>query len=176
MFKKAIFVAAIATAAAPVIAGDSAKEKHFSVGIASSATVISTSYEDFDFAGFSIFGTGAINDHLGFRLAYAKQSLEDNSDVKLDALEASFIAGTGLATTGFKAYGSVGVYSETIKQSGYSEDDFSGAMFGGGIGYNWSPVSLEFWVNLRSTGDYEDLFGDIDVAAASGGLGLSARF
>lgn len=177
MFKKAICVIAIAAASAPAFAEESAKEKHFSVGIASHATVISDDFEDLDFSGFALFGTGAVNDNVGFRLTYAKQSWDDNSDLKLDALEGSLIAGTGLATTGFKAYGSLGFYSETLKANGASGDvDFSGAMFGGGIGYNWSPVSLEFWINVRSTDDYEDFSGSSDVTAVSGGLGLSARF
>jgi hypothetical protein len=50
-------------------------------------------------------------------------------------------------------------------------------MLGAGIGYNWSPVSLELWVNLRDASDYEDFAGSgVDITAASGGLGLSARF
>jgi len=177
MFKKTIFVVAIATAATSALAEESAKEKRFSVGLASYATVISDSTEDLDFSGFALFGTGAVNDNVGFRLTYAKQSWDDNSNLKLDALEGSLIAGTGLATIGFKAYGSLGFYSETLKANGASEEiDFSGAMFGGGIGYNWSPVSLEFWINLRSTDDYEEFAGGADVTAVSGGLGLSARF
>lgn len=181
MFKKAIFVVSLVSAAMPVFAEEPTKEKHFSAGIASFATVVSvdTPYgtEKDDFSGVALFGTGAVNDNVGFRLAYAKQSLNDDSDLKLDALEGSLIVGTGLATTGFKAYGSLGFYSETLKLKGFSDElDFSGAMLGGGIGYNWSPVSLEFWINFRSTSDYEDLSGGADVVAASGGLGLSARF
>ncbi|MCK0164919.1 outer membrane beta-barrel protein [Marinobacter sp. S6332] len=182
MFKKAICMAVLATASAQTVAAEPVEEKHFSLGIASFATIISVEIpyygtERDDFSGFGLFGTGAVNDNLGFRLSYAKQSLDDNSDLKLDVVEGSLLAGTGLATTGFKAYGSFGFYSETLKANGASEElDFSGAMFGGGVGYNWNPVSLEFWINFRSTSDYEDLSGGADVTAASGGLGLSARF
>lgn len=177
MYKKAVFVIAASIAATPALADEPAEMKHFSAGIASHATVISDSTDDLDFSGFAIFGTGAVNDNVGFRLTYAKQSWDDNSDLKLDALEGSILAGTGLATTGFKAYGSFGFYSETLKANGTSNEiDFSGAMLGGGIGYNWNPVSLEFWINLRSTSDYEDFAGGSDVTAVSGGLGLSARF
>jgi len=75
----------------------------------------------------------------------------------------------------------VGFFSETLeyKYSGYDDEefDFSGLMLGGGIGYNWNPVSLEFWVNFRDASDYEDFGGGgVDVTVASGGLGLSARF
>lgn len=182
MLKKAICMAVITTASAQALAAEPVEQKHFSVGVASFATVISVEVpyygtEKDDFSGFGLFGTGAVNDNVGFRLAYAKQSLDDNSDLKLDVFEGSLLAGTGLATAGFKAYGSFGFYSETLEAKGTSEElDFSGAMVGGGIGYNWSPVSLEFWINFRSTSDYEDLAGGADVTAASGGLGLSARF
>jgi hypothetical protein len=182
MFRKAILATAITCVSLPALAEDTSSNKHFSAGIASFATTVRTDTrfgtEDDDFSGFALFGTGAVNDNVGFRLTYAKQSLEDDSDLKLDALEGSIIAGTGLATTGFKAYGSLGFFSETMKMNGFSNElDFSGLMLGGGIGYNWNPVSLEFWINFRDSGDYEDLIGEgADVAAASGGLGLSVRF
>lgn len=182
MFQKAILVAAITSFALPAFAEEAESEKHFSIGIASFATAVNvdTYYgsEKEDFSGFALFGTGAVNDNVGFRLTYAKQSHTDESDLKLDALEGSIIAGTGLATTGFKAYGSLGFYSETLKVNGLSEEaDFSGLMLGGGIGYNWEPISLEFWINFRDSSDYEDFGGgNVDVVAASGGLGLSARF
>ena len=185
MFKKVAMIAALAVSYTPVFADEPAEEKKFSVGIASFATVIraDTGYGTVsnDFSGFALFGTGAVNDNVGFRLAYADQSHEDDSNIDLTAVEGSLIAGTGLATTGFKAYGSVGFFSETLKYkySGYDDEefDFSGLMLGGGIGYNWNPVSLEFWVNFRDASDYEDFGGGgVDVIAASGGLGLSARF
>jgi hypothetical protein len=182
MFRKAILATAITCVSLPVFAEGGSDNKHFSAGIASFATAVHTDTvygtEKDDFSGFALFGTGAVNDNVGFRLTYAKQSLEDDSNLKLDALEGSVIAGTGLATTGFKAYGSLGFFSETMKMNGYSNElDFSGLMLGGGIGYNWNPVSLEIWINFRDSSDYEDLMGSgADVAAASGGLGLSARF
>jgi len=182
MFKKAVITAAIALASMPTFSEETEEEKRFSIGIASFATVIraDTYYGSgsADYGGFAIFGTGAVNDNVGFRLTFASQSLDENSREKLDAVEGSIIAGTGLATVGFKAYGSLGLFSETLTYSGYSEEyDFSGLMFGGGIGYNWDPVSLEFWMNFRDASDYEDFMGGGgNVSAASGGLGLSVRF
>lgn len=181
MLRRSVIAAAIAISAMPVAAQEATDEKRFSVGIASFATVVSydTYYGsgDEDFSGFGIFGTAAVNDNVGFRLTYAQQSHDDDSNLDLNAVEGSLIAGTGLAKTGFKAYGSVGFFSETLEYSGYSDEyDFSGLMLGGGIGYNWNPVSLEFWINFRDASDYEDFAGGIDAAAASGGLGLSARF
>lgn len=177
-----MLIAAISMAATPAFSSEDVDQKRFSVGIASFATAVSydTYYgtEDERFGGFALFGTAAVNDNVAFRLTYANQSYEDDSNLDLVAVEGSLLAGTGLASTGFKAYGSVGFFSETLEYSGYSDEyDFSGLMLGGGIGYNWNPVSLEFWIHFRDSSDYEDFAGSgIDATAASGGLGLSARF
>jgi len=182
MLKKALLTATVSLAVSPVLANEISEEKRFSVGIASFATAVSydTYYgtEDERFSGFALFGTAAVNDNVAFRLTYANQNYEDDSKLDLTAIEGSLIAGTGLATTGFKAYGSIGFFNETLKYSGFSDEfDFSGLMLGGGIGYNWNPVSLEFWINIRDSSDYEDFAGgSVDATAASGGLGLSVRF
>lgn len=182
MLKKALLIATVSLAATPAFSNEVSEQKRFSVGIASFATVLSydTYYavENDEFSGFALFGTAAVNDNVAFRLAYANQSYDDDSNLDLTAIEGSLIAGTGLATTGFKAYGSIGFFSETLEYSGLSEEfDFSGLMLGGGIGYNWNPISLEFWINFRDSSDYEDFSGGgVDVTAVSGGLGLSARF
>lgn len=180
MLKKAIAIALVTSVSTPAFSYDQDEEKRFSAGIASFATVVNydTYYgsDDESFSGFALFGTAAVNNNVAFRLTWAKQSHEDYSQIDLTAVEGSLLAGTGLSTTGFKAYGSVGFFSETLEEDGYSEEfDFSGLMLGGGIGYNWNPVSLEFWMNIRDTSDYEDYIPG-DVVAVSGGLGLSARF
>lgn len=182
MLRKIALITAVATANAPVFANETPEQKQLSLGIASFATVIRAdngfASDSDDFSGFALFGTGAVNDNVGFRLTYASQSHDEDSNLDLTALESSIIAGTGLATTGFKAYGSLGFFSESLELSGFSEEfDFNGLMLGGGIGYNWNPLSLEFWINFRDASDYEDFGGGrVDVSAASGGLGLSARF
>lgn len=182
MFKKTLIAMGLSLATMPTLANETDEPKRFSVGIASFATVtnIDTYYgsADEDFSGFALLGTAAVNDNVAFRLTYANQSHEDDSNLDLTAIEGSVIAGTGLSNTGFKAYGSLGFFNETLEYSGFSEEfDFNGFMLGGGIGYNWNPVALEFWINFRDASDYEDFFGDnADVTAASGGLALSARF
>lgn len=182
MLRKVALIAPMVFFAAPVFPSEISEQKHLSFGVATFATVIRSDNgfveQDDDFSGFALYGTGAVNDHLGIRLLYANQSHDDVSGVDLKALEGSIIAGTGLATSGFKAYGAVGFFDETLEFDGFSgEADFSGLMLGGGIGYNWNPVALDFWINVRDASDYEDFAGGgVDVAAASGGLGLSARF
>lgn len=153
--------------------------KHFTIGLASFATSVAydTNWgtETETFAGPAFFASAAVNDNVAFRLTYARQKHEDASALKLDAMELSLLAGMGMANAGLKVYGSLGLFSEALKLSGFEDDEFSGLMLGAGIGYNWNPIALEFWLNIRDTSDYEDISG-VDVVALSGGLGLSARF
>ena len=161
-------------------------QKHFSVGVASYATAIGYSDNGYDetdgFGGPALFAIGAVNDHVAFRLTYAMQEETDDSNYSIDALEGAVLLGTGLSTRGFRAYGALGLFNETHEYHYYRssyEQDFSGYTLGGGLGYNWSYVTLEFWLNLRDTADYEDEFYTHrvdDLTAVSGGLGLSARF
>lgn len=161
-------------------------QKHFSVGVASYATAIGYSDNRRDetdgFGGPALFATGAVNDHIAFRLTYAMQEETDDSDYSIDAFEGVVLLGTGLSTRGFKAYGALGLFSETHEYHYYRgnyEQDFDGYTLGGGLGYSWSYVALEFWLNIRDNTDYEDKFYSRqvdDVTAMSGGLGLSTRF
>ena len=151
--------------------------KHAQVGIASFATVISNDLQgvqDDEFAGLSLYATGAPTDNFAVRGLYGQQEHDDIEGLDVSAFEISVLAGTGLATEGFKAYGSFGFFDEEWEARG-STIDFNGAMLGGGIGYNWTPVGIDFWMNIRDASDYED-FGGFDVAAVSGGLGIAARF
>ena len=163
----------------PAALADEKKIGH--IGAASFATVISNNIagvDDDEFGGLAIYGGGAFNDNFGMRGLLGFQSHQD-VDIDVRAMEVTIQAGTGLATEGFKAYGSAGFFSETWSSSGLSDESFTGGLFGGGIGYNWAPVSLEFWVHIRSTSDYEDALGPnsgVSLSAASAGLGLSGRF
>ena len=152
--------------------------KHFQMGISSFATTVSfenSGIEDDEFTGFSLYGKGAPTDNFAMRGLYAQQEHDDFQGLDLNALEISALAGTGLATEGFKAYGSFGFFDEELEANN-SSIDFNGAMIGAGIGYNWAPVGIDFWFNLRDSSDYEDLFPGADVVAASDGLGIAARF
>lgn len=184
---KFLFVATMVLAPALAAAQTAEPQKHFSVGVASYATAIAytTSYgrdESDGFGGPALFATGAINDHFAFRLTYASQEDTDDSRYSINALEGAFLAGTGLATQGFRAYGAIGLFNETHEYQTYrssAEQDFSGYTLGGGIGYSWRPVTLEFWLNLRDPADYEDNYytgRTDDLVAMSGGFGVSARF
>ncbi|WP_339618108.1 outer membrane beta-barrel protein [uncultured Gilvimarinus sp.] len=159
-------------------------QKHFSIGVASYATVIGYSDNGDDdsdaYSGPALIATGAINDHVAFRITYAAQEETDDSDYSVDALEGAVLLGTGLSTQGFRAYGALGLFNETHEYQVYRrsyEQDVNGYTLGGGLGYSWSYVTLDFWLSVRDTSDYEDSAPSLDdLVAVSGGLGVSARF
>lgn len=177
--KKMIGTAVLLTGATVNAHAADEETKHVQVGIASYATVISNDVrgvEDDELSGFALQATGAPNDNFGIRGLYGQQEHDDVTGLDVNVLEASVLGGTGLATEGFKAYGSFGFFDEDWEFAGDSIG-VSGAMFGGGIGYNWEPVSIDFWLNIRDSSDYEDVVGaDVDLTAVSGGLGIAARF
>ena len=207
MVRKLVLAAAISSFSAGAFAQDAQPMKHFSVGLASFASSVgytlterydssyywgySESSETETFSGPAVFVTGAINNNFALRGTYAMQGHEDES-WDLDSFEGSLLAGTGLAKNGIRAYGSIGFYRDSLEYSSYysssEKETFTGLALGGGIGYTWTHVALEFWLNIRSTGDYEDFLEDYasetsaydaevdDVVAMTGGLGLSFRF
>lgn len=155
--------------------------RDFHIGASSVSTVLTfnvAGWEGDEFTGLGIYGGMAFNDNFGLRGHVGFQS-DDYYNADVLAFEVTLQAGTGLATEGFKAYGSLGVYSETW-ESAYFEESFSGGLLGGGLGYNWSPIALDFWVHFRSTSDYQEAYFGTnswgEVSAVSGGIGLSGRF
>lgn len=178
---KTLSAAVLILASSSVFAADSDKPKRFSLGLASFATAINytSAYitEDDAFAGPALFGTFALSNGAAVRLTVAEQGHQDYSNLDLSAVEFSLLLGGGLQNKGAKIYASLGAFSETLSNTSGYEVDFSGLMLGAGIGYNWDVMSVEFWVNLRDSSDYDDFVGPyIDATAASGGLGISARF
>jgi hypothetical protein len=89
------------------------KEKHGHIGLASFATVIESNIsgaQEDELAGPALFAGFAVNDNFGGRATIASQDHEDTENIEATAFEANFMAGTGLATEGFKAYGSFGFF------------------------------------------------------------------
>jgi len=88
--------------------------------------------------------------------------------------------GKGFTKLGLKAFFGGGIYNESWKLPGFS-DDFNGLQFSGGIGYNWDAVSLDLTLAIRESGDYDKLIQNnlglnLDPVAFSSSLTLSARF
>ncbi len=158
-------------------------QKKFNIGIGSYALVVGYddgSFKDDELSGFGLSGTYAFTDHFAIRGIYYSLEHDDVSGLDNKGIDLVGYFGTGLATHGFKAYIGGGVFSETWEFS-VVEEDFSGLQINGGLGYNWDVVALDFVLAIRDPGDYENfinrtLFTNVDAAAISGSLMLSARF
>jgi hypothetical protein len=158
-------------------------EKKFNVGIGTYA--LKVAYDgpyllDDDLSGIGISVSYAFSDQFALRGEYYTLDHDDISALDDTGIDLVIYFGTGLATHGFKAYIGGGIFNETWELLGY-EEDFSGLQINGGIGYNWDPVALDFVLGIRDSSDYEDfiqraLFINVDAAAISGSLILSARF
>lgn len=152
--------------------------KNHSVGLTSSATTVIFDDEENTFSGLGLTYTGVFSDsgnrQWAGRITYASQEHVDFTSVTANALDASVLWGAKINRVGFKWYLSGGLFNEKWSAPGFSKTQ-AGLQLGGGIGYNWRPVSLDFWINLRNGGAYElgRFEGD---AASNGGLSVGYRF
>lgn len=161
------------------------QEKKFAIGIGT--YVLKLAYDDpaaegdDDFSGFAISASYAFTDNVAVKGAYYSLEHDDFSEIDVTGLDLAVVAGTGLATHGFKIYGGGGFFKETLEVSGFSGDeDFSGLQLVGGLGYNWDVISLDFSLAIRDADDYTDFINSVggtgDVTAVAGTLTVSARF
>ncbi|WOH36618.1 outer membrane beta-barrel protein [Thalassotalea fonticola] len=155
-----------------------ALDKQWQVGIGTYALVLEPDDSDYDedeFTGYNLSLTYGATDNVAIKASYYDTEHDDFSQLELSGCELQLLAGTGLASTGFKIYGSFGFYSESMEYDDIDED-FSGAQLGGGIGYNWEQVALDFTLSLRTTSDYEDFAEIDDISAATSSLNIAYRF
>jgi len=150
---------------------------NWEVGIGSYAVVIDDDNEREELAGGSALATFIFNDYFAVRGVYYSVKNDSDSSFDLSGFEMNAYMGTGLQDRGFKAYGGLGFYKETLDYRNIDED-ISGAQLSGGIGYNWSNVALDFTMSARTVGDYADYFDedDDDVTAVTGLLSVAFRF
>lgn len=156
--------------------------KPFSIGIATYATTIAydnSLYDDDEFSGMALSFAYAFNDSLAFRGTFFSLEHDDFSDLESSGYDLLLHFGTGLATTGLKAYIGGGLFKDQWEL--YSlEETFNGFQLSGGVGYNWEPVSLDFVLGIRDASDYENFvngpFTNTSAAAVSASLILSVRF
>lgn len=136
------------------------------------------------FSGLALNAAYAFTDNVAVKGAYYSLKGDDFSELEVKGLDLVIVAGTGLATPGFKVYGGGGFFNETWKLSGFSGDEkFSGLQLVWGTGYNWAVVSLDLSMAIiRISDDYDELISKLsseaDASAAAGTLTiyLSARF
>ena len=161
------------------------QEKKFSIGLGTYALNLAYGDEsmgsDDEFRGFAISAAYAFNDNVAMKGAFYSMDHEDISELEASGLDLAVLAGTGLATQGFKIYGGGGLFNETWEISGVSGDEkFSGFQLVGGLGYNWDVISVDLSVAIRNASDYADFIerfgGTGSITAVTGALTVSARF
>jgi hypothetical protein len=163
--------------------------KHWSIGIGSYAFVIANDndydddyYDDGDyvFSGLSLSAAYAFNNHFQIRGTYFSLEEDDLNNLESKGYDLMAYGGVGFAKKGFRGYGGAGLFSDewSIKNAGYSSEvSFSGFQVGGGLGYNWGPVALDFVLTLRKADEYEDEFTQSGTyIAMSGNLSVSYLF
>ncbi len=121
--------------------------------------------------GYDITDTLAVNGSL-----YSLEELADSNST-MKGFDASLRFGpNGL---GFTYYGSLGLYSETWKQSVRNlSERHTGGLIGGGFGYNWKDVNLNWNViSFRTAGDYKASTSSANkFSAGTGSISVGYRF
>lgn len=170
------------------------EEKHWAIGVSSYSLGIYTEdnsyfaddydYDDEFFDGGAFFVNYHFSESISARVQFYALEHEDFSEIEISGVDVLLYWGGGFLTQGFKWYIGGGGYSETL-EVGNLEEDFSGAQFNGGIGYNWEHIGLDFSLGARTTSDYEDFADkgsddlidrDEDMFALTVALGVSVRF
>ncbi len=156
---------------------DDYTEKPFNVGAGIYKSVISVDEpfsEDHELSGYAFSVGYAITDQFALRATFFSLEHDDFSNIDSNGYDLLGYLGTGLATQGFKAYIGAGIFSDKWEVDRVSKT-FDGLQLNGGIGYNWSSVSLDLIIGIRDADDYEDFF-NVSATAVTSTLLLSARF
>jgi len=160
-------------------------EVTFSAGISSFAEIQNFSYSDGDegeytLGGLQFIGAANLNDNLQAQITLYSAEEEDFSDVKVSGNTLRMNFGKGFQNEGFKAYGSVGLFNEKLKNdSANFSESVNGLEFGAAIGYNFEAVYLDWGFTIRDSSDYETdkiTSSDTDVTVTTGYLALTGNF
>jgi len=162
-------------------ADESKEVKNWTVGAGVQSLTVTNDYEDDEFSGTIITASYAFSDSLAVRGSIHSLEHDDISAITSDSFDIVGYWGTGLQSEGFKAYIGAGFFSDTWEIKGSQwEETFSGAVFSGGLGYNWEYVSVDFILGARQATDYADFMESAGISgtimAINTSLVLSARF
>ncbi|WP_426360278.1 outer membrane beta-barrel protein [Pseudocolwellia sp. HL-MZ19] len=152
---------------------------HWSVGAGRYVFTLSSDndYENDDtFSGYNLTAGYAPNNHFQVRASYFSLENHDYNDLDSTGYDLMAYGGVGFTQRGFRGYGGAGFFSEEWKFLSVSES-FSGLQLGGGIGYNWGQVALDFVIRFRQADKYEDFISESGTyVAGSGNLNVSYLF
>ncbi len=156
-----------------------AEEGNGYVGLGLKSLVITVdngvTISSFSWGGLAFVGGYDVTDYISLNGSYytLTETTDANSEMKGFDAEVRF----GPNSLGFTYYGSLGYFSDTWNgsTSGVSQD-YSGALLGLGIGYNWENVNLNWNIfSIRSSSDYQGN-STADYSVGSGSLSLAYRF
>jgi hypothetical protein len=153
--------------------------KNWQVGVGGYAVVVDGYNDRNELSGNSLSVAFVLNDYVAVKGQYYSIDNEESKSYNFDlsGYDVNAYFGNNLQSNGFKYYSGIGFYKETL---GYSsgDEDIIGAQISGGIGYNWSHVSLDLTLSYRTVGDYADYFDEKDdnVTAMSSSLTVAYRF
>ncbi len=158
---------------------DAFSQKPFTVGggvYVSTLGFDDATFQDEEYSGLGLSLGYAFTNFFAVRGTYFSQENDDFSDNTSKGIDLFAYFGSHLATRGFKGYGGVGFFRDT-QQFTSSSETFDGLQLGGGIGYNWDSVALDFTVLIRDSSDYEARLNNTEeMTVASGSLIVSYRF
>ncbi len=132
-----------------------------------------------NFSGNSVAVTVAFTRRLAFKGGVYSLTHEEFENITAEGYDLLLLLGNNFDRIGSKFYIGAGYYTETWSPS---DQDFEGAQFNLGIGYNWNRISLDLVVGIRESSEYSDFvnslnsFAEIDTIAYSGSLELAIRF
>jgi hypothetical protein len=166
------------------LAQGTSKSSYAGVGAYSVLFMYDNSDMDETFGGYSITGGHAFSANFAARGHLYFTTHEDDSDLEINGYDIQAMLGGGLAGQGFKYYLLGGYFSESTDVSlgaATVSADFTGMMFGFGIGYTWESVTLDWWGSVRNSSDWDDFMDTIsaetlDYQHGAGGLSLGFRF
>ncbi len=157
----------------------------FSAGISTFAIsqVVDDGYyaEDITFTGLQFIGSANLTDQVQAQIGFYSTSEENYDQLEMSGYSMRLNLGKGFQKKGLKVFGTFGLFNDrlTIKNNSSFEEKASGLEFGGGVGYNFEVVSVDYGLTIRTSSDYEkdEVWGsDTDVTTATGYLALTANF
>lgn len=176
-FKGALILSSIVLSSQ--VNGIEREQNHWSIGFGSYALSIANddnSSGDLNFEGVNFTAGFAVNNHFQIRANYFSLEHEKFSAFENEGYDLMAYGGVGLTRKGFRGYGGAGLFSEEWSHSSQTES-YSSFQLGGGLGYNWGPVALDFVINLRQADEYKDEIVESGTyVAASGNLTVSFLF
>jgi hypothetical protein len=104
-----------------------------------------------------------------------KQLVTSSSEINLVGWDIGAKIGRGVARYGTKYYGSFGYFTESAQQEGNDDVSISGFYVGGGGGYNWDEIGLDFQADWHLSDGFSDYAGS-DVQTVSIRSVVSYRF